>query len=116
ELADDLGAAELFLVSVDLVAARQPEDAERGLRFAYPQAITDDPAEEVMERIMARYVADVFPLHRSLPSRAGSQSGCIQRRAVPSPLARHPRHVMFTAPLPHTEIPRSLLIRSRFRR
>ena len=78
ELADDLGSAELFLVRVDLVAAGQPEDAERRLRFAYPQAIMDDRAEEAMERVLARHVPDVFPLHRSLPS-PGSHSGGIQR-------------------------------------
>ena len=42
----------------------------------------------------------------------GSQSGGIQRRAVPSPWARLPRHVLFTAPLPDTEIPGPLLIRA----
>src|SRR5262249_4354859 len=116
ELADDLGAAGLFLVRVDLVAAGQPKDAERRLLLAYPQAITDDPTEEAMERVVARHVSDVFPLHRSLPPRAGSQSGGIPRRAVPSPWARYPRHVMFTAPLPDTETPGSLLIRGRSRR
>src|SRR5215469_14937204 len=63
ELADDLGAAELFLVPVDLVAPRQPEYPECQLPFAYFQAITHDLAEEAVERVLTRDVSDILPVH-----------------------------------------------------
>src|SRR5262249_48603166 len=99
ELADDLGAAELFLVPVDFIAPRQPEYAERQLRFAYPQAITHDPAKEAVERVLTRDVSDIFSVHRSLPLSPGRKR---RRRAARRtiPYARHPRHMTFTAPLP----------------
>src|SRR5215471_354967 len=102
ELADDLGAAELFLVRVDLVAPAQPEHAERQLRFAYLQAIAHDVAEEPVERVLTRDVSHIFPVHRSLPH-ARPQSDSIEQLAEPAPCARPSRHVTFTAPLPDTE-------------
>src|SRR5262249_27622540 len=99
ELADGLGAAELFLIRVDLVAPRQPEHAERQLWFAYPQVIAHDRAEEAVERVLTRDVSDIFPVHWSLPCRRAQRDG-VEQRGVPSPCARRPRHVAFTAPLP----------------
>src|SRR5262249_7448701 len=84
ELADDLGAAELFLVCVDLVAPGQPEHAERQLRFTHPQAIAHDLAEEAVKRILTRDVSDIFPVHRSLPSRRPAErQHRAARRTVP---------------------------------
>src|SRR6266571_5305182 len=64
ELADDLRGAELLLVRVDLVAAGQPEDAKRWLWLAHPQAIANDPAEEVVQRVMTGDVSDILSVHR----------------------------------------------------
>src|SRR6266545_7730945 len=70
ELADDLGAAGLLLVPVDLVAAGQPEGTVGRLRLAHPNAVADDPGEEVVQRVVTRDVADIFSVHREpLPLR-----------------------------------------------
>ena len=89
ELADDLGAAGLLLVPVDLVAAAQPEGAERGPRFAHPHAIADDLAQEAVERVVTREVSDVFSLHRAtFPLPVPERRRTTGRRAPP-PVARH---------------------------
>jgi hypothetical protein len=63
ELADDLGAAAFLLVRVYLVAARQAKDAERRPWLVHAEAIADDSADEVVERITARDVPDIPSIH-----------------------------------------------------
>src|SRR6202034_4470819 len=84
ELADDLGAAELFLVRVDLVTPRQPEHPVGQLRLAYLPAITHDLAEEAVERVPARDVSDIFPVHfRAFPRPAAERRLHQARRTEP---------------------------------
>src|SRR5262249_43401075 len=114
ELADDVGTAELFLVPVDLVAPRQPERAERQPRFAHLEAIAHDRAEEAVQRILTRHVSDILPVHHSLLPRPAAKSGHVKQRAVPSPYARHPLHLLFTAPSSDIEgVVRLLILASR---
>src|ERR1019366_164613 len=87
ELADDLGAAELLLVCVDLVAPAQPEHAERQPWFAHLQAIAHDLAEEAVERVLTRDVSHIFPVHRAFPPRWAATDASSSAFTVP-PCAR----------------------------
>src|SRR6516225_7979021 len=111
ELAYDLGAGELLFVGVDLVAAGQPEDAERGPPFAHPHAVADDLAQVAVERVVTREVSDVFSVH-GRPPRAGAATAPSDRPPCPPRCAAFV-HVADTAPLPDMETPGPFLIRSR---
>src|SRR5712691_353905 len=99
KLADDLGAAELLLIGVDLVAAGQPEGTIRRLRLAHPHEIADDPAEEAVQRVITRDVTDISPVHRKpFPGP--------RYAALPSPSA-----FLYSHALTDTEAPDTALIR-----
>jgi hypothetical protein len=52
ELADHASPTGLFLIGVDLVAPRQPEDAIAGLSLSYPQPVRDDVAQKAVETVV----------------------------------------------------------------
>jgi hypothetical protein len=82
ELANDLGAAGLLLVGVDLVTAGKPEGAEGRSRFTDSERVPDDHAEKVVQWVLTRDVTDICSIHRN-PSCAGGSSryGAAQFRA-----------------------------------